>query len=144
MLNDGPAANAEAAASVTRKKRRMGVRHHANRIGIQTPQSRKICNALLKRCDKILTYPLEGEYMMRVSIAACIALSCAAAAPNASDDFYKAIRADDISAVTKYLQSGVDINVKDDRGGTPLMYAAAVGSEGMMRRLIEAGADVNA
>ena len=82
--------------------------------------------------------------MIRLSLAVCLTVSCLVAAPGASDDFYKAIRADDSVAVTKLLQSGADVNVKDDRGGTPLMYAAAVGSEAMMRRLIEAGADVNA
>jgi len=71
-------------------------------------------------------------------------MSCLAAAPDVSDDFYKAIRADDLAAVTKLLQSGADVNGKDNRGDTPLMYAAAVGSENMMRQLIEAGADVNA
>ena len=47
------------------------------------------------------------------------------------------------TTVTKLLQGGADVNVTDDRGDTPLMYAA-VGSEAMMRRLIEASADVNA
>ena len=82
--------------------------------------------------------------MLRFLLAPCLAVCCLAAAPSVSDDFYKAIRGDDFAAVTKLLQSGADVNVKDDRGATPLMYAAAVGSEAMMRRLIEAGADVNA
>jgi len=82
--------------------------------------------------------------MLRFPVAVCVAMSCLAAAPDVSDDFYKAIRADDSAAVTKLLQSGADVNGKDNRGDTPLMYAAAVGSENMMRQLIEAGADVNA
>src|SRR5690348_11582247 len=61
-----------------------------------------------------------------------------------SDDFYDAIRRDDTAAVQKLLASGVSVNVKDNHDGTPLMYAAAVGSEAMMRRLIDAGAEVNA
>jgi ankyrin repeat protein len=65
------------------------------------------------------------------------------AAGNAGDDFYDAIRRDDFAAVNRLLEANGP-NVKDSRGGTPLMYAAAVGSEAMMRRLIEAGADVNA
>ena len=60
-----------------------------------------------------------------------------------SDRFYDAIRRDDAAAVQALLKAGASVNVKDNRGGTPLMYAAAVGSESMMRRLIEAGADVN-
>ena len=81
--------------------------------------------------------------MLRLSLGLCLALPCLVAAAGVNEDFYKAIRADDASAVTKLLQSGADVNSKDDRGDTPLMYAAAVGSEAMMRRLIGAGADVN-
>jgi ankyrin repeat protein len=75
-------------------------------------------------------------------ICALFASGCLAAA-DVADDFYQAIRRDDSAAVAKLLQaSGPD--VKDNRGNTPLMYAAAVGSEAMMRRLIDAGADVKA
>jgi ankyrin repeat protein len=59
---------------------------------------------------------------------------------NPSDDFYQAIRRDDFAAVEKLLQAHGP-NLKDRRGSTPLMYAAASGSEAMMRRLIQAGAD---
>jgi ankyrin repeat protein len=67
-----------------------------------------------------------------------------AAEGNISDQFYNAIRRDEAATVQALIRSGASVNVKDSRGGTPLMYAAAVGSEAMMRRLIEAGADVNA
>src|SRR5262245_14450225 len=73
-----------------------------------------------------------------IPIAACAAES------NITDQFYDAIRRDDAAAAQALLRSGKNVNVKDNRGRTPLMYAAAVGSEAMMRRLIEAGADVNA
>ncbi len=59
------------------------------------------------------------------------------------DKFYNAIRQDDATGVDRLLKSGINVNVKDSRGATPLMYAAAVGSKAMMRRLIDAGADVN-
>src|SRR5262249_2157150 len=61
-----------------------------------------------------------------------------------SERFYDAIRRDDRAEVAKLLRSGGSANIKDSRGGTPLMYAAAVGSEPMMRQLIESGADINA
>ncbi|MBL8293431.1 MAG: ankyrin repeat domain-containing protein, partial [Bryobacterales bacterium] len=61
-----------------------------------------------------------------------------------SEQIYQAIRNDDAPAVVRLLNSGIAVNSKDSRGTTPLMYAAAVGSEPMMRRLIKAGADVNA
>ncbi len=82
--------------------------------------------------------------MLRQLLVVSLALPFLVSGATVNDDFYKAIRADDAAAVAKLLQSGADVNTKDDRGDTPLMYAAAVGSEAMMRRLIDAGADVNA
>jgi ankyrin repeat protein len=60
------------------------------------------------------------------------------------EQFYNAIRSDDMGAVQQMLKSGAGANSKDKSGTTPLMYAAAVGSARMMRVLIAAGADVNA
>src|SRR5579883_1260901 len=84
-----------------------------------------------------------------MTIRVCALLLCAlfcltAADANVSDEFYSAIRRDDFAAVEKLLASGASVNTKDARGNTPLMYAAAAGSTAMMRRLIDAGADVNA
>src|SRR5437764_6851432 len=67
-----------------------------------------------------------------------------AAEANLSDQFYNAIRGDNRQAVTKLLADGADVNSRDSRGNTPLMYAAAVGSADVMRQLMAAGADVNA
>src|SRR4051812_16195004 len=86
--------------------------------------------------------------MRSVSVTILCALfamapAAVAADGDVSDEFYSAIRRDDVAAVDKLIKSA-GVNVKDSRGGTPLMYATAVGSEAMMRRLIDAGADVNA
>jgi ankyrin repeat protein len=80
---------------------------------------------------------------MRYAPLFALLTSTVALAGNASDDFYDAIRRDDLAAVNRLVEANGP-NLKDSRGGTPLMYAAAVGSEAMMRRLIDAGADVNA
>jgi ankyrin repeat protein len=69
--------------------------------------------------------------------------ACLLSAADVSDEFYQAIRRDDTAAVDQLLKAHGP-NVKDNRGNTPLMYATAVGSEAMMRRLLDAGADVNA
>jgi ankyrin repeat protein len=79
-----------------------------------------------------------------LSISIVFAAMLHAAGPDASDQFYKAIRADDKQAVGKLLSGGTDVNTHDGRGATPLMYAAAMGSPAMMRQLLTAGADVNA
>lgn len=78
---------------------------------------------------------------MRTFVCALMAATAALAASNPSDDFYNAIRRDDTTVVDRLIQQhGVD--VKDNHGSTPLMYAAAAGSEAMMKHLIDAGADV--
>jgi ankyrin repeat protein len=70
------------------------------------------------------------------------------AAQRASDRYYEAIRNNDLASLRELLKTGDinigDINTKDKRGATPLMYAAAFGSLEAMRALIAAKADVNA
>ena len=59
------------------------------------------------------------------------------------DRYYQAIRNDDLGALKK-LATSADLNARDPRGATPLMYAAAFGNAGQVKLLLEAGADVNA
>jgi len=67
-----------------------------------------------------------------------------AQSPQGSDQFYNAIRGDDLRQIGAMLDHGADVNAKDQRGITPLMYAAAVGSLEAMQRLLDKGADANA
>src|SRR3954447_12559051 len=67
---------------------------------------------------------------------------CPAQTP-VSDRFYQAIRNDNAGDLRALLESR-DVNVKDPRGATPLMYAAAFGNAEQMTLLLESGADVNA
>jgi len=64
-------------------------------------------------------------------------------AQNPSDRFYQAIRNNDLSALRTLLKTS-DVNLKDQKESTPLMYAAAFGSLDAVRILLDAGADVNA
>lgn len=59
------------------------------------------------------------------------------------DDFYRAIRTDDLAAL-KRLVAAEGVDTKDARGTTPLMFASAAGSIDAMKLLLAAGADVNA
>jgi ankyrin repeat protein len=49
----------------------------------------------------------------------------------------------DKEAVTKLLQEGADINVRDAQGRTPVMIATYQHNTDMVRTLLQAGADVN-
>ena len=49
-----------------------------------------------------------------------------------------------IEVVKQFLDSGTDVNVKDETGGTPLDEAAGWGRKDIVELLIAKGADVNA
>src|SRR5262245_942533 len=80
------------------------------------------------------------RHMSGASFGAIFAFGLTLQASNLSDDFYEAIRRDDVPAVEKLVKANGS-NVVDNHGSTPLMYAAAIGSESMMRRLLDMGAD---
>lgn len=54
-----------------------------------------------------------------------------------------AVQAGDRVALQQQLQSGADVNFRDESGSTLLMHAAYSGNLGMVQALIAAGADVN-
>ena len=71
-----------------------------------------------------------------------LGVSCALA-QDASDRFYQAIRNNDLSTLRTLLKTS-DVNLKDQKESTPLLYAAAFGSVDAVKILLDAGADVNA
>jgi ankyrin repeat protein len=76
---------------------------------------------------------------------ACVLLAILAVAAMAQDPekFYSAIRQNNLTQLKVLLDQKADANIADDRGITPLMYAAEIGSIEAMRLLIDRGADVN-
>src|SRR5450755_2273019 len=66
-----------------------------------------------------------------------------APAQEPSDQFYQAVRNNDIASLGKLLKTS-DANLRDKRGTTPLMYAAAFGSLDALKLLLASGANVNA
>lgn len=73
----------------------------------------------------------------------CMSPAVCQAQTSVSDRFYRAIRNDNVRDL-KALIGSQDVNAKDSRGATPLMYAAAFGNAKQMKLLLESGADVNA
>ena len=76
---------------------------------------------------------------IRTSVLFAIAVTALTAATS-SDEFYKAIRTNDLAQLKSLIAAG-DVNLKDRHGATPLMYAAAVGSTDAVKMLLAAGAD---
>ena len=85
--------------------------------------------------------------MVKRIVAGILLLASTVAAQEAgtlSDQFYTAIRANDLTRLQAMLASGADPNVKEPRGGaTPLMHAVSVGSAEAMKLLLDRGADPN-
>jgi ankyrin repeat protein len=86
--------------------------------------------------------------MLKFRLSAALAvvltlLGTAAFAQNVSERFYQAVRNDDL-ATLRVLVMDNGANVKDARGQTPLMFAAAFGSLEAMKFLISSGADAKA
>ncbi|MEO8026802.1 MAG: ankyrin repeat domain-containing protein, partial [Bryobacteraceae bacterium] len=85
---------------------------------------------------------------MKTILSGLVALSSmvlpiVASPSDAADRIYLSIRNNDLAGLRAQVKtSGVDIREK--RGATPLMLAAAYGSVDAMKLLIDAGADVNA
>jgi ankyrin repeat protein len=71
---------------------------------------------------------------------------CATAAARAAtpEDFARAIRANDLSALRKLASTPAAANLENNLHSRPLHYAAIYGSADAMRILLEAGADPNA
>ena len=81
--------------------------------------------------------------------ACVLAMMTVAAMAQDSEKFYSAIRENNLAQLKALLdQKAPDqkagASIADDRGITPLMYAAEIGSVDAMRLLIDRGADVNA
>lgn len=79
--------------------------------------------------------------MRYVVVAAAMLVLPAVSQETAGDTFYHAIRANDLPRLHAIIASGADVNARDERGVTPLMYAAWVGSVGAMTQLLDRGAD---
>jgi ankyrin repeat protein len=77
---------------------------------------------------------------MRISAVLLLLGISGLAAGASSDDYYKASRANDLAQLKSLVSAG-NVNVKDRRGATPLMYAASVGSVDAVKLLLAAGAD---
>lgn len=66
-----------------------------------------------------------------------------AIAQKPANGLYEAIRSNNLAALRTQLATH-GVNFRDERGSTPLMYAAALGNMGAFKLLLDSGVDVNA
>ncbi len=85
---------------------------------------------------------LGGWVLLMLAAAGCV--EGAPAASNVSDEFYSAIRNNDLARLESLIAGGADVNTRDRHAETPLMYAAYVGSLDAMELLLKDGASVDA
>src|SRR5690348_7081614 len=77
------------------------------------------------------------------AFAMAVVLTPPAISADDGSRLFQAIRNGDIAWVKAHL-TPAEIEVRDRRGATPLMHAAAFGNLETMKLLLDAGADVNA
>tara|TARA_B100000686_G_C16075887_1_gene611562 strand:+ start:84 stop:338 length:255 start_codon:yes stop_codon:yes gene_type:complete len=71
------------------------------------------------------------------TIAALLLVGC-----GASVDIHKAVSTRNIQKVKEYLDSGSEVDILNDRGETPLHYAATFGFKEITQILINKGANI--
>ncbi|HLK19883.1 MAG TPA: ankyrin repeat domain-containing protein, partial [Bryobacteraceae bacterium] len=76
-------------------------------------------------------------------LALAMAWVCAAAGELPSDRVLAEIRKGDLAAVTSSLAHGANVNARDAKGATALMYAALYGDTRFVDLLLQKGADPN-
>jgi ankyrin repeat protein len=76
--------------------------------------------------------------MRKACVFAIIAVAAVAQEPEKTPEkFYAAIRENNLGQLKALLDRKGSANVADDRGITPLMYAAEIGSPDAMRLLVD-------
>jgi ankyrin repeat protein len=79
-----------------------------------------------------------------ISIIALAASALLAAVPVCAQEAHEAARAGDVETLEALLEQQPElVNAMDERGRTPLHYAAGFGQEEAVRLLLERGADIN-
>jgi ankyrin repeat protein len=79
--------------------------------------------------------------MQKSCVLAMLAVAAMAQDP---ENFYSAIRENNVAQLKALLDQKGSVDITDDREITPLMYAAEIGSVDAMRLLVDRGVDVNA
>ena len=63
---------------------------------------------------------------------------------NLQEEFFTAVKYNDVARMAQLLDAGVDIEIKNGDGNTALMEAVLRGKKESVELLLEKGADINA
>jgi len=85
-----------------------------------------------------------SAFFWGILLASAFCISAAAQGEAKAGKLFNALRNTDMKAVKAALSAGVDVNVGDDDGLTPLMYAAIYAGPDCIGLLLRKGADPNA
>ena len=97
----------------------------------------------LKRLEK-RTHRDDSRLTMKSQLIAIVAAVLVVGCGKTPDTIHHAAEAGNIKAIKQHLVDGVDVNVKDARGMTPLHFATGWDHKESVELLIDADADVNA
>ena len=61
----------------------------------------------------------------------------------ANPHVHAAVKNQDLASLNQFISQGEPVNINDDKGASPLQYAAAYGYENIIRALLTSGANVN-
>ncbi len=78
-------------------------------------------------CPTLLVYAPAGRYNSGMRKACVLAMIAVAAMAQQPEKFYSVIRENNLTQLKAMLDQKGSANVADDRGITPLMYAAEIG-----------------
>ena len=82
------------------------------------------------------------KHILITTFAAVVLVGCGKSVPNGS--IHDAAKVGNIELINQHLETGVDVNSKDEIGFTPLHYIASGSQLEIAKLLIDKGANVNA
>ncbi|MBF0545588.1 MAG: ankyrin repeat domain-containing protein [Candidatus Riflebacteria bacterium] len=61
-----------------------------------------------------------------------------------TEEFLQNMQADNMKVVDLFIKAGIDVNLRNPHGATPLLFSSYCGQEVLVEKLLKAGADVKA
>ncbi|MDD5555899.1 MAG: exodeoxyribonuclease VII large subunit [bacterium] len=99
-------------------------------------------NNLPKVGDKVIVNGLLSV-SERFGVVLRINVSSPIDAYKSTPELIWAVKGQAVDEVKKLIQEGTDVNIEDDKGGSPLLWAALWGNKEIIELLIKKGAEIN-